>query len=156
MSAKQKGERDKEKEKAEWMLALEFPEKGMLEGMKEICNNMEEFWCSELENTKQKFKIGELKQEVSKTSQRIQQLEGTSKKIEKELQLVKEQNKELSKSVTLLECKVMESCIRLRGIPEDEEENIYKLVVEKVAHFLEEQPEEISFNFQDIYKLQLC
>lgn len=94
-----------------------------------------------------------LNQEVYMTSRRIQQIEGANQKMEKELQLVNEQNKELCQSVTLLEWKIMESYLRLRGIPEEEEENIYEIVLEKIAHFLEKQPEDISFNIEAVYRV---
>lgn len=123
--------------------------------MREICNNMgdslKEFWHVELDNIKKE--MGELKQEVCVTSQKIEQIEGANRKTEKELQLMKEQNKEICQSVTLLECKVMENYLRLRGIPEEEGKNIHEIVVEKIAHYLEEPSEDISFNIETIYRV---
>lgn len=148
MSSKQKVEREKEK-------AEGLQEKRMLKGMREICNdmgdNLKEFWHSELENIKKKMQ--ELKQEVLKSSQRIQKLQGANQITEKEIQCVKDQNEELRQSVTLLECKTMESHLRLCGIPEEDGENIYELVLDKIVHFLEEQPEDISFSFEAVYRV---
>lgn len=114
-------------------------------------DSLKEFWHAKLENIKKEMR--KLNQEVYMTSRRIQQIEGANQKMEKELQLVNEQNKELCQSVTLLEWKIMESYLRLRGIPEEEEENIYEIVLEKIAHFLEKQPEDISFNIEAVYRV---
>lgn len=55
--------------------------------------------------------------------------------------------------VATLEYKILESNIRLRGVPEGEDENIYESIVEKLAQYLEESPEDISFNFESIYRV---
>lgn len=148
MVSKNKLDRDKEKEKAETQLSLELQEKRMLDGMKEICNNikeeLKEFWRREM---------GELRQEVRNSSPKIEKVEQKNKETDMEIKQVKSQNRELEQAVATLEYKILESHIRLRGVPEGEGENIHEFIVEKLAQYLEESPEDISFNFESIYRV---
>lgn len=54
MSNRSKTEKDKDKDMAEWQLALDLQEKRLMEGMQDICNGMSEnikkFLRSELED----------------------------------------------------------------------------------------------------------
>lgn len=47
----------------------------------------------------------------------------------------------------------MESHLRLRGIPENKDENIFEVVVDKLANFLGEHSEDFNYNFEAIYRV---
>lgn len=47
----------------------------------------------------------------------------------------------------------MDNHLRFRGIVEEEEENIFGLVAENLANYLGEQVDDISFNFEAIYRV---
>lgn len=69
---------------------------------------------------------------------------------ENEIHQLKEQNKILQHSVITLECRAMGSYIRLRGIPEAQDENIFEVVLDKIPKYLKEKPDDISYNFEAI------
>lgn len=56
---------------------------------------------------------------------------------DKEIKQLKEQNSSLQQADLTLECRAKESYLKLRGIPE-EDENIYEMVLDKLARSLEE------------------
>lgn len=47
---------------------------------------------------------------------------------------MKENNRQLQQSITTLKCRLLENRLCIRGIPEQDSENIFKFIVEKVAN----------------------
>lgn len=136
---------DKDKEKAEWQLALDLQEKKLLEGIKEACNaiieNMKSFLKVELNEIKNE--IGDLKKEIQEVSKPPQHLEV---KHEKEIQILKDQNKAMQASITTLECKALDNFLRLRGVVEEKGENVFDVMTAMFVEYLEEKTEEIVYN----------
>lgn len=101
MTNKNKGDKgNKDKDKVEWQLALDFQEKKLLEGMKDACSSMSENLklCIRTELSEVKNEINEVKKELEDVTHKIQHLE--SKGIEKDrvVQKLKQQNKEMQTS----------------------------------------------------------
>lgn len=55
--------------------------------------------------------------------------------------------------MVLMECKVTETYLHLRGIPELLAEDTHKYIVNVLAEFLDQQPDEIKYNFDLIYRV---
>lgn len=110
----------------------------MLEGMKEICgqmgNSIKEFVRQETEGFKKD--IGDLKKELAVTDQKVQMVEAKILETDKEVDQLRQQNKQLQRSFLTLECKSMQNYFRLRGIPEEEDENVFELVVDLLSFLL--------------------
>lgn len=97
-----------------------------------------------------KREIGDFKKDLHITTQKIQSIELKQQDSEREIQQLKEEDKSLQTCITTLEIKCH---LRLKGIPEDKDENIFKVVVDKLANFLGEQSEDNSYNFETIYRV---
>lgn len=151
MAGRNKGE----KEKAEWQLALDLQEKKLLEGMKEACNsmsdNLKSFLSTELNDIKRE--IGSIKKEMQDVNQRIGHLELKNKETNKAVSNLKEQNKEMQAAITVLECKALESSLRLRGVIEDKGEDIVEVISNLFAEYLGMQCEEITPNLNSVYRV---
>lgn len=100
-----------------------------------------------------KKEMGELKKGMQDMSQKIQKTEDKNLGTDTVVQALQEQNKALQASLISLECKVMERYLRLRGIPEENGENIFKLMIDNIARYLGEQPEDVSFNLESVYRV---
>lgn len=116
-----------------------------------ITENMKAFLKEELNEIKKE--IGDIKKEIQDVSKKTQLLEMRNEKTEKEVQVLKEQNRAMQASITTLECKALENYLRLRGVVEEKEENISEVVSALFAEYLEEQPEEISYNLDMVYRV---
>lgn len=153
MSNKSKSE--KEKELAGWKLALDVQEKRMLEGVQDICNkmgkNLKQFMQLEMDEIKKD--LNTLKKDMQMTTQKIQKTEINYQDAVREIQQLKDENKILQTFITALEIKDLECNLRFKGMPEDKDENIFEVVVDKLVNLLREQVENISYNFEDIYRV---
>lgn len=140
LTNRNKGDKgDKEKDKAEWQLVLDFQEKKLLEGVIEACNlmsdNLKYFLRVELNEIK---KINDIKKDLKDVTPKNQHLESKSEMTDKVVQSLKEQNKEMQVSITTLECKALDNSIRLRGVVEEKGEDIRELISGLFTEYLEE------------------
>lgn len=112
------------------------------------CFYTQNYWVGEIRK-----ELGDLKKEVKDTTKKNQMMETRNLEKEREIQQLKDQNKLLQTSITTLECKSLDNYLRLRGIPEEKGENIFELMVDKIATVLGKQPEDINYNFKSIYRV---
>lgn len=156
MSNKNKGDKgDKDKDKGEWQLALDLQEKKLLEGMKEACNsmsdNLKSFLRVELNDIKRK--ISDLKRDMQDVNQKIHHLESKNVETDKVVKGLKEQNREMQASITTLECKALENCVRLRGVVEEKGEDIVETITGLFAKYLGKRSEDVAANLDSVYKV---
>lgn len=69
----------------------------------------------------------------------------------KEVEQLKEQNQSMQATIVTLECKALESSLRLRGVVEDTGGNIGELKV--ILEYLGEEPDEVRYNLDQIYRV---
>lgn len=140
MTNRGKGDKDKDKDEAEWQLALDLQEKKLLDGIKEACSsisdNLKSFLHIELKEIKND--ISEIKKDIQGVTQKIEQVELKMTKTDKEVEKLKEQNKSLQASITVLECKALNNCLRFRGVIEEKGEAIMETITDMLAEYLGE------------------
>lgn len=145
---------DKEKEKAEWQLALDLQEKKLLDGIKDACNSISEnLKTLHAELNEIKMEINEFKKEVQEIKQKVHQVEIRSEVANKEVEMLKEYNKEMQSSIMSLECKALDCFLRFRGVIKEKGENISEKIIGVLADYLEEQVDEVAFNIESIYRV---
>lgn len=163
--------RNKDKE---WQGALENLEKKVMDGMEEYFERM----MKRLEEREEKAKrerlqadekmkqdikdiiatelgdikkeLGTIKQEMSKNIETVQKLEEVTKELEiktKELTMADE------KLSIMVEALSMDKQLRIRGLPEEKGENIYKKVAGIFSEFMEEQEEAMEDELDLVYRV---
>lgn len=143
---------DKEKERAEWQLALDIQGEKTFGGMKEICSNMGDYLKSFMQTELGEIRRerGDLREGLQEMTQKFNKIESTNSNRDNEIQKLQEQSKTFQASLISLECKVIGNQLRLRRKPEKRGENTFEMVVDKIASYLGEQQEDVSFNLESV------
>lgn len=112
-----KNKAEKEREKAEWQLALDLQEKKLLEGIKEACNSisdsLKDFLHPELKEIKTEINV--FQQDLQEIKQTVKNMKFKNTETNKKIEKLKEQNKSMQASIMTLECKALENFLRLEG-----------------------------------------
>lgn len=90
---------------------------------------------------------------MKEMAQKINKIEANNVNIEKDIRILQEESKMFQASLISLACKTMDNCLRFRGIMEGKGENIFETMVENIAKYLGEQPEDVSFNLESVYRV---
>lgn len=142
---KKKGtDKDKTKDKPEWVDALEK----RLVSVMESQNDMLLKRMSAMEN-KMNEKIEAIKTEMHKSFERIKDVEQKTNAMELEL---REENKNLKDQMMLMECKLLDNYIRFRGVPESEKD-VREEMVNIISEFLEMPLDDVERECDDIYRV---
>ncbi|XP_066480638.1 uncharacterized protein PF3D7_1120000-like [Tiliqua scincoides] len=145
----------------ELQLAMESLEKKFNDFMKEMCNKITEKMEEMIDGIK--GLIGNLKNEViqvkaeKKTvNQKVQDMEKKMQELEGKIDTVTTDVKRFEDYMLKLECNAMETCLRLRGVPENLREDVKedrKEVIRILAAFIDLQPEEMEYQCDMVYRI---
>lgn len=143
-SRKKFTEKEELKDKPEWVDALE-------KRLTSVIENQIEMLLKRMEKMESKVnaKIESIQLEIKKSSERIKLVEQKTNELEVDL---KEKTLDLPDKMVIMECKLLENCIRFRGLPENEK-NIREEMIEILAEFLEISAEEVESKCDDIYRV---
>lgn len=143
MSTSQKKDKTDEKDKPEWVDALEKKLMDAIEGQSDVVMKR----IADMEG-KVQSQLDRVKLEVKKSLLKIGEIEQKMKKLEKEMS---DNIKTLQKKVLLMDCKLLELHLRFRGIP-DEQGILRDQIIRLIADFLQRSPDEIEKNPSDYAK----
>lgn len=159
----------------EWQSQLEAMEKRMAENIenldKKITENTKELLSSMADNLNKanekmmseikllmvsemkeiKKEVGEIRSEINKTESKVQEIESEVQGLGKQIEDLKQVNKE---SELKYEIKMKELQLRIRGLKEEENEDIREIVVKILAELLEKNHEIIDANLDQVYRLK--
>lgn len=143
-SRKKGGEKEDMKDKPDWVDNLEKRLTNVIENQNEVLLKR----MAEMES-KVNDKIGNIQLEMKNYTEKIKKVEQKTNNLEVEL---KEENRKLQDQLVTLECKMLENCMRFRGVPESEN-NVWLEMIEIISEFLEMSVEEVEKDCVDIYKV---
>lgn len=82
--------------------------------------------------------IREIKEELCDTQRVLNDIENSLVKKDNQVQEIKMANKALQDKVMTLECKLLESHLKLGNVPEEKSENIHEITVKLISKILGE------------------
>lgn len=107
--------------------------------------------CSELREIKPE--ISEFKKELQEVQQKVHYVELRSEEKNKEIEMLKKLNKIMQISLISLECKALDSSLRLRGVMEKKRQDVTEKIVGALAEYLGEQTDKVAFNIESVYRV---
>lgn len=147
----------------EWQNAIDGVKKEMMDGMQDYFEKMMLKLDEKEQNIKEAMKelvtkevgeikkqIGDMDKEIHSNTEKIQELETLTLDVDKKVEELSAENKRLE---ILLEAKTTESQIRLRGLEEEQNENIMQKITGILSEFLEQPPEEIQASLDLVYRV---
>lgn len=107
-----------------------------------------------------KDSLGKIDKDLEKINNKVQDLEGNLSSLENNaiqaesrISKLEEERKIDKQTITRLETKLRQNCIKLRGIPEQENENLYKFLIPILADFVEEPAEQFPWEIDTLYRI---
>lgn len=133
-----------EKERPEWVDNLEKRLMTAIESQSElILKRMEG-----LEKSMDK-KIVDMKVELQESVEKVKEIDQRAIAMEKEL---REENNNIKDQLIVMECKLLENTLRLRGIPESRG-NEREEIINILSEFLEKSQDDIEEMCEDLYRV---
>lgn len=80
-------------------------------------------------------------------------LENNAAQTETRINKLEEERKVDKQTIIRLETKLRQNCIKLRGVPEQENENLYKFLIPILADFVEEPAEQFPWEIDTLYRI---
>lgn len=163
--------------KKEWQNAIEGVKKEIMDGMQEYFERMMSKLDEKEQNIKEAMKelvtkevgeikkqLGDMNNEIQINSGKIQELETLTINVDKRVEDLTEENKRLEtlfeesteknkRLEILLEAKTTERQIRLRGLEEEQNEDIIRKIIAILSELLELPPEEIQQTLDLVYRV---
>lgn len=149
--------------KKEWQNAIEGVKKEVMDGMQEYFERMMSKLDEKEQNIKEAMKelvtkevgelknqIGEMNKNIQDNSEKIQELQTQTADMGKTIQDLTEENKRLE---ILLEAKTTERQLRLRGLEEEQNEDLPQKITGICSELLEQPPEDIQASLDLVYRV---
>lgn len=83
----------------------------------------------------------------------VKQMESNATQMEEKVKRMEEERKIDKQTIIRLETKVRQNCIKLRGVPEQEEENLHQFLIPLLADFVEEPAEQFPWEIDTMYRI---
>ncbi|XP_042315874.1 uncharacterized protein LOC121926725 [Sceloporus undulatus] len=97
--------------------------------------------------------LDRLEEDINKTKGKVKDLEDKSSKMTKKIEMIEKEQIDDQEQILRLQLKQRENCLKLRGLPEKTNENLYVELSSILAKFVDEPEAQFPWELDRVYRL---